>query len=192
MKKSLLFLILIVFFQLIFAQNKSPMYSGGMLFFQPGYTITSNPNQEINSLGFGIGGLLRFYIKDHFTLGLIGGSQKTGYVSTQSENSYINLGYGGVFAGYTYFGEKFRFCIALSGGKGRIKNIHIEEQSGTEIISGNYYTYPVWVAYPMLSVDYYLSKKISLTTQVICLSTLDYQNDLYFCPVFQLGILFNR
>lgn len=83
------------------AQEYKNLYSGGMLFFQPGYTVASNEYQKINSYSSGIGGILRFYARKHLTLGLHGGSNKAVYKSSNSKNSYISLGYGGVFAGYT-------------------------------------------------------------------------------------------
>ncbi|MDR2009273.1 MAG: hypothetical protein LBQ22_02175 [Bacteroidales bacterium] len=168
------------------------LYSGGMLFFQPGYTMTKNEFQSVESLGIGIGGLLRFYIKEHLTLGVIGGNQKTSYSSTNSDNSYISLGYGGVFFGYTLLRDKFRFCAAVSLGMGRIKNLHIEDQNGVVLNSASFYSYPAKVAYPMLSFDYFITKKISVVFQTIYLTAHYNKNDLYFCPVFQLGIVFNR
>lgn len=192
MKKLFLLLLLIWLNLSCFSQEKKPLYSGGMLFLQPGITIAQNPHQDIINLGFGIGGILRFYVKDHFCLGLIGGSQKTKYSSVGSDNSYISLGYGGPMIGYTYFKNKLRFCVALSLGKGRIKNLHIQNQTGVLLTNADYYDYKAWVGYPMLSIDYMMTGKIALTSQLIFLGAIYNKNDLYFCPVFQIGILFNR
>lgn len=192
MKKAIVILSLILFCKFLISQDQKYLYSGGMLFFQPGYTIAQNPHQQINNLGFGIGGVLRFYIKDHLCVGIIGGSQKTGYDSPGSENSYISLGYGGPLVGYTYFKNKLRFCASISAGKGRIKNLHIQSQTGVVLNDADYYSHSAWVGYPMLSLDYMMTKKIAFTSQVICISALYNENDLYFCPVFQIGILFNR
>lgn len=191
MKKAII-LTLIFFSVKSFSQEQKHLYSGGMLLFQPGYTMAENPNQKIESLGFGVGGELRFYIKNHLTAGIIGGSQKTRYNSSGSENSYISLGYGGPFIGYTYSGNRFRICASVSAGKGRIKNLHIESQDGVVLNNAEYYNYSAWVGYPMLSFDYFMTKKIAFTSQVIYLTALYNENDLYFCPVFQLGVLFNR
>jgi hypothetical protein len=174
------------------AQEKKYLYSGGMLLLQPGYAMTSNPSQNINSLGFGIGGILRFYLKKHLTLGIIGGSQKTGYQSSGSNNSYISLGYGGPFIGYTYLKNRFRFCASISIGKGRLKNLHIENQTGSVINTASYYNYAAWVAYPMISADYLLTEKIVLTSQVSYLTAQYNKIELFYCPVFQFGVLFNR
>jgi TM2 domain-containing membrane protein YozV len=83
MKKTIILICFIILSQISHAQEKKYLYSGGMLLLQPGYAMTSNPSQNINSLGFGIGGILRFYLKKHLTLGIIGGSQKTGYQSSR-------------------------------------------------------------------------------------------------------------
>jgi hypothetical protein len=191
MKKTVFFIFILVTLQSI-SQDDKYLYSGGMLLFQPGYSITQNSYQSIESLSFGIGGELRFYIKNHLTLGIIGGSQKTGYVSSGSENSYITLGYGGPFVGYTYFRNKLRFCASVSVAKGRIKNLHIENQTGVVLNNADYYSYSAWLAYPILSLDYMMTKKIAFTSQLIFLSAVYNENDLYFCPVFQIGVLFNR
>jgi len=193
MKKSIvliLFLISFVFY--VQAQDVKPLYSGGMLFFQPGYTISNNPYQDIESLGFGIGGISRFYPTEYLCVGVSGGSQKTNYNTQGSENSYISLGYGGPIVGYTFAKNKFRFCASVGFGKGRIKNLHISQQSGTVINDAGFYNFSAWVVYPIISFDYMLTKKISFTSQLINLTAAYNKNDLYFCPVFQLGILFNR
>jgi hypothetical protein len=191
MKRLVIFL-LIIFALKSQAQDDKYLYSGGMLLFQPGFTLAKNQFQNIESLSFGIGGELRFYIKDHLTLGIIGGSQKTRYSSSGSENSYITLGYGGPFVGYMYFKNKLRFCASVSVAKGRIKNLHIQDQTGVALNDAYYYSYSAWVGYPMLSLDYMMTKKIAFTSQLIFLSAVYNENDLYFCPVFQIGVLFNR
>ncbi len=193
MKKFLvLTLILSLVFTFSYSQDSKPIYSGGMLFLQPGITIASNPYQDIQSLGFGLGGILRFYPTEHICVGLSGGNQKTKYSSLGSENSYMSLGYGGIIFGYTFAKDKFRFCASLGVAKGRVKNLHISQQTGDVLLDANYYSYAAWVAYPLVSFDYMLTKKISFTTQLINLTALYNENDLYFCPVFQLGVLFNR
>lgn len=192
MKKIFVFVVFVMLTYTLFSQDKKYLYSGGMLLFQPGYTMMQNPHQDINTLGFGIGGMLRFYIKDHLTLGILGGSQKTSYTSQASENSYVSLGYGGLFVGYTKLWDKFRFCASVSVGKGRIKNLHVQSQNSVILTDAYYYEYPATIAYPMLSLDYFISKKIVFTAQAIYLSASYNQNDLYFCPVLQFGVLFNR
>ncbi|MDD2635026.1 MAG: hypothetical protein PHW82_05960 [Bacteroidales bacterium] len=193
MKKTLVLIFLLtVLFLEIFSQNSKPLYSGGMLFFQPGYTIMHNPYQKVESVGFGLGGILRFYPTKHICVGVSGGSQKTKYNTIGSENSFITLGYGGFIFGYTIAKDKFRFCASIGMARGKLRNFHISEQTGVEIKDAAFYSYGAWVTYPMLSFDYMLTKKISFTSQLINLTAVYNENDLYFCPVFQLGILFNR
>jgi hypothetical protein len=163
-----------------------------MLFFQPGYAIAKNDSQNIKAFGLGIGGLMRFYLKDHLTLGIAGGSLRTTYKSVNSDNSYISLGYGGPFFGYTLSRPKFRFCVALSIGMGRIKNLHIEEQDGVVLNSASFYSYSAKLAYPIISLDYHITQKISVVFQTIFITAHYNKNDLYFCPVFQIGIAFSR
>ena len=194
--KQLFIIIIIVlsFINIVSAQEEEQkqLYSGGMLFLQPGYTITENQSQNIKSWGFGIGGFFRFYIKKHLTIGVIGGNQKTNYKSTNSENSYISLGYGGPFIGYTLAGKKIRFCGAISIGMGKIKNLHVENQDGTQLHPAYYYAYPAFVAYPIVSLDYRIMEKFSVVVQAIFLTAQYNKNDSYFCPLFQLGVAFSR
>lgn len=192
MKKFILFISILFYITFIKAQDNKPFYTGGMLFFQPGYAIAENSFKQIESVGYGLGGLLRFYVKNHLTLGIIGGSHKTHYETHNSKNSYISLGYGGIFFGYTYASSKFRFCTAASFGMGRIKNLHIENQNGSVLDQAYFYSYPAKVVYPMLSFDYYITKKLSFVVQTIFLTSHYNKNDLYFCPILQFGIVFNR
>jgi len=191
MKKILLGLLLYSLTYNAYCQEKS-LYSGGMLFFQPGYTRYQNQSQEISNFSFGLGGLLRFYPTKHLCVGLAGGTQKAKYITSGSVNSYISLGYGGLIFGYTFIHGKMRFCANIGLARGRLKNLHITQQNGSIINQGDFYSYGAWVVYPSLSFDYMLTKKISFTTQLIHLSAVYNENDLYFCPVFQLGVLFNR
>ncbi len=168
------------------------IYSGGMLILQPGYTITTSQHQELSNLGFGIGGILRFYFLDNFTAGIFGGSQKTRYHSANSDNSYLNLGYGGPFLGLSRKYGKFRYTASVFAGKGSIKNLHIENQSGNILSEAYLYKYPVWVFSPILSMDYALSQRLMLTLQTVCLTARYDENKSFYNPTLQLGILFNR
>jgi hypothetical protein len=169
-----------------------PVYSGGMLIFQPGYTLTTSNHQTLRDVSFGIGGLLRFYFLDYFTAGIFGGSQKTRYNSSNSENSYLNLGYGGPFLGFSHKSGKFRYTASLFAGKGSIKNLHIEKQNNQVLNEAYWYKYPVTVFSPILSLDYSLSQRLVLTLQTVYL-TATYDGDKKLRnPTVQVGILFNR
>jgi len=176
-----------------FPQNEAkPVYSGGMLILQPGYAFTTTRHQEIKQLGFGIGGILRFYFLDICTAGIFGGSQRTGYSSVGSENSYLNLGYGGPFAGLSRKNGKFRYTASVFAGKGSIKNLHIGQQTEDLLLDAYWKKHPVWVFSPILSIDYSLSQKLLVTLQAVCL-TARYDGDRrLYNPTLQLGILFNR
>lgn len=176
----------------ISAQEQKPLYTGGMLFLQPGYSIAENQYQNIESIGFGLGGFVRFYIKKHFIIGIIGGNQKTNYETTGSVNSYFSLGYGGIFFGYSQKLKRLRLSVAVSTGMGKIKNMHIEKQTGEKISSAYYYAHKTFVAYPVFSLDYSILEKLSAVAQMILLTAHYNKNDLYYCPSFQLGVAFNR
>jgi hypothetical protein len=193
MKKWVFFFVICANFSLIFAQEpKKEIYSGGMLFYQPGYTIAHNPHQDIVGFSNSIGGILRFYFWDHFTCGIYGGSQKTHYNTTHSPNSYMNLGYGGLFAGGVIKSGKFRFVLSLFAGKGAITNLHIESENQSVLQNAFLYKYGVFVFSPIFSTDYMLTSKISFTTQILFLTSQVNKNEYFFNPTFQIGILFNR
>jgi len=169
-----------------------PIYSGGMLILQPGYTMTTSSHQTLRDLSFGIGGILRFYFFDYLTAGIYGGSQKTNYKSTNSESSYLNLGYGGPFFGFSYKSGKFRYTASVFAGKGSIKNLHIENQNNQFLEEAFLYKYPVTVLSPIISLDYSLTPRLVLTLQTVYL-TATYDGDKKLRnPTVQLGLLFNR
>jgi hypothetical protein len=173
-------------------QDKANLYSGGMLFLQPGYTFTTNIHQEIRDHSFGLGGILRFYLPHHLTAGIYGGTQKTGYVSANSVNSTMNLGYGGPFIGYSRLSGRFRYTLSAFAGKGTLRNLHIESQQGNSLSESYLYSHGVWVFSPLLSLDYALTKRLLFTFQGVCLTTKYNTGMLFYNPTAQLGILFNR
>ncbi len=173
-------------------ETKKDHYSGGMLFYQPGFTFAENGFQEIKGNSNAIGGILRFYFWDYFTCGVYGGSQTTHYNSNLSENSYMELGYGGLFAGGSLKSGKWRFTASLFAGMGGVDNLHIERQTGTTLDDAYLYHYSVFTFSPIVSVDFYLTSKIALTFQTICLTSRTPDKQFFYNPTFQLGVLFNR
>jgi hypothetical protein len=193
MPKILTVLLLFCFLE-TYSQEKreKELYSGGMLFLQPGLTITSNNQQEIKSNSFGIGGILRLYFFDHFTAGIYGGTQKTKYETAHSKNSYINLSFGGPFIGVSEKVNRFRISLSFCAGKGSVKNLHIESEYNHFLLISWYYKYPAFVITPLFSVDYSLTKRLQLTIQAVC-PVAKYGNDrTFYNPTLQMGLLFNR
>lgn len=173
-------------------QDNTNLYSGGMLFLQPGYTFTRNAHQQIRDHSFGLGGILRFYLPHHLTAGIYGGTQKTGYISANSVNSTMNLGYGGPFIGYSRLAGRFRYTLSAFAGKGTLRNLHIESQQGNLLSESYLYSHSVWVFSPLLSLDYALTKRLLVTFQGVCITTKYNSGMLFYNPTAQLGILFNR
>lgn len=172
-------------------ENKS-VYSGGMLLFQPGYTLTSNDRQDIKASSMAIGGILRMYLGNFLTAGIYGGSQKTTYPSTNSVNSYFNFGYGGPFVGITHKRGNYRYTLSAFAGMGSIKNLHIENQTGETLSEAYLYQHSALVYSPILSLDYALTKRLSLTFQTLCLMGTFDGGKSFFNPTMQVGLLFNR
>ena len=171
--------------------NKN-IYSGGMLFFQPGYMITENEYQNIHHFNFGIGGILRFYFYEHFTAGIYGGSQRTNYHSSNSKNSYINFGYGGPILGFSRKARKLRYTVLAFIGKATIRNLHIESQNNYMLVDAYFYKYSTLIYSPILSIDYAVSQRLLLTLQTVCLTAKFDNNKSLYNPTIQFGILFNR
>lgn len=172
--------------------ERKGIYSGGMLLFQPGYTLTSNDRQDIKASSFAIGGILRMYFGKHFTAGIYGGSQKTTYPSANSIHSYFNFGYGGPFVGLTHKSGKIRYTLSAFAGMGSIKNLHIENQTGETLSEAYLYQHSALVYSPILSLDYALTKRLSLTFQTLCLTGTYDGGKTFFNPTMQVGLLFNR
>lgn len=193
MKRLLIVLVFLFFTVITFSQNEhKSIYSGGMLIVQPGFVTTENSHQQIRSGTIGIGGILRFYFHEYFTAGIYGGTQKTNYNSANSKNSYINLGYGGPFVGFSHQIEKFRYTVSAFVGMGAIKNLHIESQSNNLISEAYLYKNSILVLSPILSLDYALSQRLSLTFQAVCLTAKVNNDKSFYNPALQIGILFNR
>lgn len=173
------------------SEQKS-VYSGGMLIFQPGSTITSNDLQDINAPSFAIGGILRFYVGKYLTAGIYGGSQKTTYLSANSKNSYFNFGYGGPFVGWTRKWDKMRATISAFAGMGSISNLHIESQIDDVLTEAYLFEHSAFVYSPIMSLDYALTKRLSLTFQALCLIGSFDNGKRFYNPTMQVGLLFNR
>lgn len=193
MKRLLFGYILLMIGISAFSQNAGKnIYSGGMLILQSGYTITENRHQEIKHVSFGIGGILRFYFCKYFTVGIYGGTQKIKYNSTNSQSSYINLGYGGPLLGFSQKTGKIRYTVSAFIGGGKVKNLHIESQNDNMLIEAYLYKNSTIVISPILSFDYAMSQRLFLTLQTVCLvAKLNNDNTLYN-PAFQIGVLFYR
>ncbi len=172
--------------------EKKGFYSGGMLLFQPGFTITSNDKQDIKASSLAIGGILRMYFGKHLTAGIYGGSQKTTYPSANSTHSYFNFGYGGPFVGLSKKSGKFRYTLSAFAGMGSIHNLHIEIQNGEVLEEAYSYQHSAFVYSPIFSLDYALTKRLSLTFQTLCLTGSFDGGRRFYNPTMQFGVLFNR
>ena len=193
MHRLLSFLLLYLIGFAAYSQSeKSNIYSGGMLILQPGFTMASNNHQDIRDVSLGLGGILRFYLFDYFTTGIYGGTQRTGYISTNSESSNISLGYGGPFAGYSQKIGRVRLSASAFVGMGTVRNLHIESQSGTTLSEAYLYKHSALVLSPLISVDFALTQRLLITFQSVYLVASYNRGEKLYNPTFQMGILFNR
>ena len=85
--------------------DKSVSFTGGM-FVQPSIYLSDVPGHD--GFSFGLGGMLKFQMTDHFFLGGAGGTMHRNYETYGSENSYLDLGYGGLIGGWYNDFDKWR------------------------------------------------------------------------------------
>jgi hypothetical protein len=188
----MLILLMIVCLNSFSQKAERNVYSGGMLIIQSGYTMTDNGHQKINHYSWGLGGLLRFYFARYFTAGIYGGTQKATYSSSYSKSSYLSLGYGGPFVGFSYRKGRARYTASAFAGMGSVKNLHIEVQNGSSLTEAWLYKKSRFVFSPVLSFDYALSERLNLTVQAVCLSSNFESSKKLMIPTLQAGLLFNR
>jgi hypothetical protein len=190
--KKIIFMLLILLTIPAFSQNQNKsIYSGGMLFLQPGYSIAKTQHKDINSHCWGVGGIVRIYFHKYFTAGIYGGTQKTNYNTTNSENSYLTLGYGGGFVGLSHKKGKYRYTVSGFIGGGAFKNLHIDSENNNILTEAYLYKSSSIIVSPILSVDYSLTERLQLTCQAICLYG-KYNDNPFYNPFLQLGILFGH
>jgi len=125
MKRVVLLLLLCVFGFCLKAQTpvsseKHQRFDGGMMV-HTGYLHAnySALNYEAKGMTFGLGGVLRYHLGNHFRVG------GEGYVSTLKQmgnGSYIRTGWGGLLADANWrFGRWQPFVgVAVGGGKGSL------------------------------------------------------------------------
>lgn len=193
MKSTLLLIVILISISAgAQTENNNNIYSGGMLILQPGYTLTDNNHQQIKDFSSGIGGILRFYFYNYFTAGIYGGSQTTSYKSDNSEKSYLSLGYGGFFLGFSHKFSRIRITSSAFAGRGSVNNLHIESQSNALLEESYLYEHSVFVFAPIISADYKLTERLVLTLQAVCHYANYGTDNVLLNPTFQIGILFNR
>ncbi len=191
--RFILFFTLIVVFALSAKAEKDNsnknIYSGGMHIIQPSVVNWQNAHGSYSTYGNGIGGMLRFYIGSNFATGIYGGSQRAAYKTEGSDDSYVNLGHGGLFIGFTHKSGRWRYNASLGAGRGNINNLHIESQNANELADAFLYDFGTIVYVPFVGVDYELTSRLLLTTQISYFfgDKMNYQS-----PVLQIGLLFNR
>lgn len=191
--RSILLFSLFLISTVSFAQtNDKALYSGGMLIYQPGYLITDNNYQEIGSSSIGLGGILRIYPKPWLAVGIYGGSKKSTYSSTQSNNSYISLSYGGPLVGVTHKTGRMRYSLSAFVGHATIRNLHIEKQEEHILLDAYLSKTNTLIYTPILSVDYAITQRLYATLQTVCLTAKYGSNQMLYNPTVQLGLLFSR
>jgi hypothetical protein len=75
---------------------------------------------------------------------------------------------------------------------GTVRNLHIENQVGESLVEAYLYKHSAFVASPIVSVDFALTSRLMLTSQVVYLIAFYNNNQKLENPTFQLGVLFSR
>jgi len=172
--------------------GSQPLYTGGMLMFQPGLSYASNPHERFEGVSFGLGGILRFYFGGDITAGIMGHSHKAKYETGGSDQSTLSLGYGGPFVGFSKNADNHRITLGVFGGMGTLRNLHIEKQTGNLIEKAYLYRHRAFVFSPIISLDIHLTAKLSLVLQGMSPIAFYDQQRIYVNPTAQFGIVFNR
>ncbi len=189
----LLFLVLISFFssELCHAQERQ-RFDGGMMV-HSGYLHGNIKalNYEAKGPTFGLGGVLRFHLGNHFRVG------GEGYVSTlrqMGNGSYIRTSWGGLLAdAYWRFG-RWQPYVGLTVGGGKTSTLLMFEGSADDWASEPHavlHNESFFFVNPNIGVEFALTKAIHLTLKVdriVPLSTIEMPAGVRF----YLGVLFGH
>ena len=178
------------FFPAVAKENKA-LYTGGMLILQPGHLTGNNHLYSFEANTHGVGGIFRFYFLKYGTIGIYGGTQQGNYPTKNSSDSFLQIGYGGPFIGLSFQKNKFRYTFSSFVGKGTLKNLHIDKQTGTQLEQAHYVKQGITIFSPIASMDYALSKRLYLTLQTVYLLSY-YEESKLHNPIVQIGLLFHR
>jgi hypothetical protein len=186
--KNLLLCIILLIFTTLAGEKSRPTYSGGM-YYQAGYHRFSHDTASIDGISTGLGGLLTFYITDHFAVGSMGGSAEIGY---DDDESYYSLGYGGVTLRYWFTRERVRFTAGTLIGGGRVTLLDVASRSDSEI-SGTYRKVGSLLFSPVVSGEFLITPKIAVMTQIDYFMGPNIASEKHLGgPKIQLGVLFSR
>lgn len=178
-------------------------YTGGMMvhagyvrsgaFTISDYQTGDNETLKISGMTKGIGGAVKFKFGEHIRIG------GEGYVSTiyyGSKGSFVEFGWGGFLADYSWNLNKWTPFVGLNIGGGSVKNlVFVNKSSGdfiadARIVSRKYGTLSLT---PFMGFEYSVTGKISVVFKVDYNSPLGKREDDVTSGVrFHVGMLFNR
>jgi hypothetical protein len=195
MKRILLFFVIsVTLLNTSFSQseNTKKVFAGGM-FLQIGqYLPQTNTYEREKGISYGLGGLLKFNISEHFMIGTTGGNIQRNYTTPESEFSYISLGYGGLLFGWTSQKEKFKYSLTTSAAMGKKSQLHILSQTGNTLNNANYKENLSWLIVPGLSMEYFMTEKLSLFLTMDFFTGFNQSEIDFLIPSARFGVLFNR
>lgn len=166
-------------------------FDGGMMVHTGFLSGTIGPD-EIPAKGapFGIGGVIRLHLGDHFRVG------SEGYVSTLSQRgngSYVKYGWGGVLADiYSVYGSFQPYAgITLGGDAATTLLMDKFPSTAWAPIDGVLYHRQGFMALdPFIGCDYIVGKAMHLTLKADCLHCFSSGGLLPIGPRVYIGFLF--
>jgi hypothetical protein len=168
-----------------------PSFCGGM-FYQVGWSRIQTPAGTVSGISRGLGGKLGFYVSPSLRLGAMGFSGSLRYdKNVHSPSSHISMSAGGLNAELVRHLRSVAFSAGIMLGGGRIEHLHIMDVgAGSNTVSYN--DYSTFLIAPMLSLEYPLSEKITVTVTADWLLGTAVISGINYGPSLRLGVLFTH
>lgn len=166
-------------------------FDGGMML-HAGFLSGQLSSIDYNAKGvpFGIGGVARVHLGEHFRVG------GEGYLSTLSQRgngSYLKYGWGGLLADFYAVWGRVQPYVGLTLGGGAMTTLLMFEEPATAWapIDGTYYHRQGFMAIdPFIGCDFIVSRPMHLTLKLDYLCALGQGNLLPHGPRLYFGFLF--
>lgn len=171
---------------------RADRFGGGMAV-QAGYVSVDTRHGEVSGLLFGLGGRLHFYLGRFLRIGGAGARVSMSYDAPGREGSYYSIGYGGLTLEFSGRVNRWRFSAGALAGAGGVDNLHIVRTYADDSVQAVLTGEPTFVAAPILTVEFRVSRSISLMLMGDWLfGPALGERHQFLGPRAHLGVLFSR